>query len=445
MWVPQSQTGSPQHDVTVIGVAASGGGVRAALFSAGALFAVTECASAQGKRVEVSAVSGSALLALEVAWSEAQTDDQALKEAVTRIVGHGYWVRTRWWIAFGLGMIGLGVGWGLWASSDPSSVTKTPWVAFGLIGALILFVILFRTQGILYRKSPIRRKGKVKRTIYTATVNDFPDLASRRLLLKAFVFNATSLTDGKVASFSGSEIPCNEPVSKFAEASAAFPGVFLARRLPGIGESLFADGGIADNTGTTYFRRCELLAPQTIIAVDASVAPPAPGSIPYARLHRAMEWLPKRLVACLVAVLGIGVIGGLVATAWITTVAVATYFFAMVGVLLFCMGLFWVGVISEFRWFGRGWPITLRSASLQHLINAEACQKEFGGEFKTISLDGVMAKTQLKPLELERAIEILQKGYCLAVEALGGEKDGNTEAFLADPLSKRSSTNVPTD
>ncbi|MCL2612364.1 MAG: patatin-like phospholipase family protein [Nocardioidaceae bacterium] len=260
-------------DEGTLGVALSGGGVRAALFSVGALEAVCEYAEQHDKRLVVSTVSGSALLALELAWCDAPTDQDALRLVQERIARYAYWPRRRWWLVAS-GVVVLSVlAYALLQYRHQSAAGRTlsaePLVAM----AAIMMLALFRTQGIWYR--PLRLTWRRRRpNLYTATPRDFPMINERKLSLNAFVFNATSLAEGTYASFDHAALSATAAVHEYAEASAAFPGVFLPRGLPGA-SGLYADGGIYDNTGLTYFEN-HSPSPQHVIAIEAGIAEELP-------------------------------------------------------------------------------------------------------------------------------------------------------------------------
>ena len=68
----------------------------------------------------------------------------------------------------------------------------------------------------------------------------------------------------------------------------SFPG-----RVPG-SEELFADGGIYDNTGVTYFDRLAQ-RPQYVIAIDAAISSAPPKRLPYALLTALASRTPRAL------------------------------------------------------------------------------------------------------------------------------------------------------
>jgi predicted acylesterase/phospholipase RssA len=409
--------------VETIGVALSGGGVRAALFSAGALAEICRYAAARESRLLVSTVSGSSLLALEIAWSDAKSDLEALKQVEERITAYAYWGRRRWWVLLGIVVVGGFVGYSLWEHrhySFPATVLGSiPFVA----GAVLLVAGFFRTQGVWYRTSWLPIRWRVQGTsIYTAQASEFSRQPGRLLSLDDFVFNVTSMTRGVRESFGYNAKSMAGPVRLFAEASAAFPGVFLPRPLPGE-EGLFADGGIHDNTGVSYFSDLQS-PPQVVIAVDAGVSSPAPTGVPYAFLSRVLSNSTKVLTWMVGSVIAVTVVGAALGAGWISVVAFLVVI-AMVVVWVLTLPMsFLAGLWNDAQWFGRGWPITLRVASDLHLAKFQSEQESAGGVLQVVRLGDASvssrAKTQLWRHKVEVAHELVAEGQQRARAVLDG-------------------------
>lgn len=425
----------PTVDPTCIGVAASGGGVRAALFTAGALFAVSEYANANDRRVVVSTVSGSSLLALEVAHSPHETDAEALRQVVSRVVRYGYWPGKRLWVLFSvLATTGSVVG-ASWFNRDSSAAETTLWAAYWVTLVAVLIAALFRSQGIWYRRAKgLSRQPRLGRSssIYRAMPDRFPAPERRRLLLDSMVFNATSLTEGSCHFFQGSGLPANVPVRAFAEASAAFPGVFMASKLPNHGDHLFADGGVVDNTGTLFFTRSQC-PPHTVIALDAGLGVVPPPRHPYRWLNSLLNRVPRALFALTALLLASAVAATLTHAAWLVTASGLFIGGSLTVVALALPVAFVDGAVSDLRWLGRGWPITLRAASEERLVNAAAVQRDRGGVLTVVRLrNAARAKTQLWPLDRAVAFQVLREGYREASAALGHTERPETNRFLGD-------------
>ncbi|MFD1251052.1 hypothetical protein ACFQ3F_24890 [Nocardioides ginsengisoli] len=208
-------------DDSTIGVALSGGGVRAALFCAGALRAIVRHAEFKDKQLAVSGVSGSALLAFETAWSSSPTDEEALEEAIERIVKYGYWLGRRWWAVAVAVLISVSIAFPIVQDSGSSAMGLLITIGITAAIAVLLAIGLFRTQGIFYRARPVSWHPL---PIYAARPSQFGRAPARRLTLDHVVLNATSLNDGSYVSFDRMTFPTDVPVSRLAEASAAFLG-----------------------------------------------------------------------------------------------------------------------------------------------------------------------------------------------------------------------------
>lgn len=410
-------------DQGILGVALSGGGVRAALFSVGALRAAVEHATSHDKRLLVSTVSGSALLALELAWSGSADDEQALDDVATRITKHGYWLRRRWWVGASALLLGAALAYAIWNYRDYSAAATTLWAAPILFAALMMLVALFRTQGLWYRtqRLPVAFR-RPSPNIYSATRGDFPSNKKRLLSLDNFVFNATALSTGKYASFEGPSLPKSGAVREFAEASAAFPGAFLPRSLPGE-EGLYADGGIYDNTGITYFQQLQR-RPKYVLAVDAGAGfTPAP-RLPYAWLNSFINRVPG-LFGLASALVVVGSVAGVVADIdWLPTVLFWSFLASILIVSVVVPVAALEGAWNDVRWFGRGWPTTLRVTSDLHLERFREGQNARGGRLAIVSLregaSGAQAKTQLWKLPEDLARKLIDAGYESARAQLRG-------------------------
>lgn len=404
-------------DASCIGVAGSGGGIRAALLTAGALVAVNEHAAEHNKSVVLSTVSGSSLLALELAWSRANTDDVALQEAIGRIARFGYWPRKRFWVIILLPTILIAIAFALWNYSEYSAPATAICASFSAAAALVVVAALFRNQGIWYRGAG-KHRG-VPGSLYSASPGDFVDDTKRRLRLDTIVFTATSLSTGQAVYFEGRDLPPKSAVRKFAEASAAFPGAVMASRLPGRGEELFADGGISDNTGLYYFEQLTTL-PSHVIAVDAGVAAIPPSRQPYVKLNLVLNWLLKPLLIGLLMALTGSIAGLLIGEEWIATTLMVMFICVVLALGLAIPVLFLEGAVTDIRWLGRGWPITLRTASDLRLRVAESRLSESGGRLSVITMpDAIEAKTQLSRLPAKLAAEIVSGSYNATCSALG--------------------------
>ncbi|HEY0889451.1 MAG TPA: patatin-like phospholipase family protein [Nocardioides sp.] len=398
-------------DDGTLGVALSGGGVRAALFSVGALDAVCEYAERQGKRLIVSTVSGSALLALELAWCDAPTDRDALRLVQERVARYAYWPRRRWWlIASGVVVISALV-YALLQYRHQSAAGRTlsaqPLVAM----AAIMMLALFRTQGIWYRPFGLTRRRR-RPNLYTAMPRDFPMFVERKLSLNAFVFNATSLAEGTYASFDHTSFSATAAVREYAEASAAFPGVFLPRGLPGA-SGLYADGGIYDNTGLTYFEN-QSPSPQHVIAIEAGIAEEHPPTRPYERLAGLTRRTPRLLGIAAVVTFGGSVLGALLHLSWVQTALAGALVVAVLLMMVLVPVVAATGALSDIRWLVRGWPTTLRVATELRLANFKSRHESRGGRLTVVRLgDGPIAfqaKTQLWKLPDEVAWALIRDG-----------------------------------
>lgn len=369
----------------------------------------------------ISTVSGSALLALELAWSKAATDEEALLQVTKRITKYAYWPRRRWWVIGGSAMFTGVLAYTLWEYRAYSAAATILWSVPIATVAMMALLGLFRTQGIWYRDRafPINWRHRSP-TIYTATPGDFPSTEGRRLTLASFVFNATSLTHGTCVSFDGQALPANGAVREFAEASAAFPGAFLPRRLPERAE-LFADGGIYDNTGVTYFRGTST-SPKNVIAVDAGVSSPAPKRLPYSFLTALTTKIPGVLATLAGAGAAGAFIGGFLQVGWLPMALFWGLIITVLGLLVLAPLAVLEGAWSDIRWLGRGWPTTLRAASNLHLCNFETAHAARGGRLVVVGLDDAVvalrAKTQLWTLPGDVAEQIVSEGYDRMTERL---------------------------
>lgn len=422
---PHSPGESPSVDALdddTVGVALSGGGIRAALFCAGALEAVLEHASAHKKCLRLSTVSGSALLALEWVWSNATTDDAALREVRARIKEYAYWPRRRSWaVASVLALLGA-VTYALWSYRRLSASATALWVEVVLaLGAAVLLAA-FRTQGIWYRKGliPVSWRNKQPNiyrnkqpNIYTAKPEHFRRACTRMLTLENVVFNATSLTTGDYASFDGAKLPADGAVREFAEASAAFPGAFLPRPLPGRG-GLFADGGIYDNTGVTYFRRIDR-CPRHVVVVDAGISSAPPKRLPYALLTVLASRTPKALGIITAVLVAGSVLGVLTHVGWLPQVLFWVFLLAILLTLLAVPLAALEGAWSDVRWLGRGWPTTLRVASDLHVTAFKNEHEAHGGLVTIVRLADALptarTKTQLWKVPPGEADALILAGY----------------------------------
>jgi len=417
-------------DAGTVGVALSGGGVRAALFSAGALFAACEYAHRNGKRLLLSCVSGSSLLAHELAWSGADTDDEALRQVTGRIARKAYWL-SRWlWALFLVLMVILvvtlgkhtGHGW------DAASIL---WYLFVFAVGGVELLAFFRSQGIWYSGT----KGPAKRgepTIYSAVPAEYPKHTSRLLHLGAFVFNTTSLNSGERASFPGCDLSPAEKVSRYAMASAAFPGFFLPQQLAGRDNEWFADGGIVDNTGLGYLEELAV-APQRVLVVDAGAHPTGHRStIPYNFKAPTLKWtLRASATLMLVSAVGIGL-----GSAWTTIVAAVGFVASLATAVLTVLVAIARGAVSDFRWLQSGLTATVRAASNLRWSAFEAHHINLGGSAARLTLphhaERKQASTQLWSLKTAVTEEIAVHGYLEAANALGVTPLPATLNFLRD-------------
>ena len=405
---------SDRLDESTLGVALSGGGVRAALLGAGALRAARDYAADHDKRILVSTVSGSALLALELAWSHAPNDEAALQDVAARITKHAYWLRRRWWVVASLVLLSAALVYAMWSYRQFSASATSLWAAPILLAVAMMLLALFRTQGLWYRsrRFPIALPHP-NPNIYSAMPGDFPKNRERMLTLNNFVFNTTSLTDGRCVSFEGSSLPESGAVREFAEASAAFPGAFLPRALPEV-EGLYADGGIYDNTGITYFHRLPR-CPKHVVAVDAGVGSTPPAQLPYTSLNSLISRVPRLFGAAITLLLCGSIVAALVGPAWLPDVLFWLFLAAVLLISVVVPFAAFEGAWNDVRWFGRGWPTTLRVTSDLHLERFQTAQEARGGSLSVVTLsglsEGARAKTQLWKLPDAIASDLLEAGY----------------------------------
>ncbi|GAA4091222.1 hypothetical protein GCM10023066_28500 [Nocardioides kongjuensis] len=407
-------------DDSTIGVALSGGGVRAALFCAGALRAIVRHAEFKDKQLAVSGVSGSALLAFETAWSSASTDEEALEEAIERIVKYGYWLGRRWWAIAVVVLLSVSIAFPILQGSGSSTAGLLIAIGIAAVIAGLLAIGLFRTQGIFYRARPVAWHPL---PIYSARPSQFGRAPARRLTLDHVVLNATSLNDGSYVSFDRRTFPTDIPVSRLAEASAAFPGVFLPRRLPGRVETL-ADGGVHDNTGLTYFRRAER-RPELVLAIDAGVSSQPPTGTPYSLVLAILRRAPSAIWILMGSVIGSAVVSALLKAPWLSALIATFALVAFVATIIIVIPIAIVrGFWTDLRWLGRGWPITVRVASDLHREVFTLEHAARGGAVLSVKLESgpepVRAKTQLWRLKESVARQLVGEGQRRTEELLRG-------------------------
>lgn len=207
-----------------------------------------------------------------------------------------------------------------------------------------------------------------------------------------------------------------------------------SERLPGQGDTLFADGGVVDNTGTRYFTSLDR-PPHIVVAVDAGVGIVPPPRAPYVGLNRLMNGAFKVSGLQLAASIVCAAASVALAQSWVFTASLIILIVVTAGASLSFPLAFIAGVITDLRWFGRGWPITLRAATDERLTNAGYMLAARSGRLSVVRLsNGNRAKTQLWPLPQPIAAQILVDGYRQTAATLGHPTRRETLDFLADPL-----------
>jgi predicted acylesterase/phospholipase RssA len=300
-----------------IGVALSGGGVRAALFSLGVLIGLTEMG--QNKRVtHVASVSGGSIVNAAVAQGcdFARTEPEVDFPKVTRpladrlcrrgafviskgsIVALGQVLAPRFGGLVFFGFIGSG---SLARLARDRQLSDLPWIPIVLAFLAFLGIVFVLTRGTL-------QEG-----VYASLLRDLKGDASTRLLADlpatstTHVMVATDLVSGEPVYFSRGFVYCpafgwghpgRVKTATAVYASAAFPVVFPARRsqrkrynfqdgsaAPPYPRRLkLTDGGVYNNLGTDWF---------DVIAAESELALWRFGNL---HLDRALEPVTTRII-----------------------------------------------------------------------------------------------------------------------------------------------------
>lgn len=424
-------------------VAMSGGGIRAALFSGGALLAINQWCALPGARVDkLRAVSGSSLLLgrliaashLDITTKEVRTAGDLLRKELELIAKYGFtpsfarssFLASTFWVG---ALLALDTT----ARRHLGDPGFPPWVAVPL--GVIIGIAGYQ---LLRRQNPF----SLERTSRTQIVPKDQEIR--------FDYNATrrcSALPTNDVGFVCTELPSGDPIVLTAHAthhsygsplqlyqavgaSAAFP--FYSRTYSVGGKDL-ADGGIVDNLGVSDFQSGT--STNTVLVIDADVPDRTNHAAHTDSWAVAKEYLFLPAGFTVALLLGYGLLD--------THADLIGLFFFLYLVFSFraAIGLSLLVTRSQFRQMSVDVGAIPAAISSQNQLRLEAVRAT-GRSILKVSLrdrtagqkhlDAKNMGTRLSPLSKVTSFEIIRTSYEATLRLLGLQADPSTVAWLED-------------